>query len=404
MHPPRLVQLLVSSGVNTPVPHPMVEARVVGYRNPGMSAMQPQSLSELVRETLGADVLPLVKATGFREYDARWWLGMAGSDKPPELDLDGAHAVGLGIGTYLHERDIRPDIVTAHDFRAYSPAVRSAVAAGLVAAGCRVHDIGMGLSPTAYYAQVALDIPSVAMITASHNENGWTGVKMGCERPLTFGPDEMARVKEIVLTGAYRFREGGSERQVPDFAERYIAALTDRPKLKRHLKVVVATGNGTAGAFAPRVLEAIGCDGSQAEQEVARVVQHAPEQEAQPFPGGVIGALGDLEGHGPAEHRLVELPGARYVGDGEPDVRYGSCTDRHASIVPEAKLASASLSRRSSAMCWARSWARVRWRRGMVRPGLCCVRARSASSLVMVTGAVGRQRLGKSSLLPGAVT
>jgi phosphomannomutase/phosphoglucomutase len=222
--------------------------------------MQPQNLSDLVRKTLRADEPPLVKATGFREYDARWWLGVAGSDKAPELNLAGAIAVGLGIGTYLHERGIRPDIVTGHDFRAYSPAVRSAVAAGLVASGCRVHDIGMGLSPTAYYAQVALDIPAVAMITASHNENGWTGVKMGCDRPLTFGPDEMARVKEIVLSGAFRFREGGSERQIPDFAGRYISALTDRPKLKRQLQVVVATGNGTAGAFAPAVLEAVGCE------------------------------------------------------------------------------------------------------------------------------------------------
>jgi phosphomannomutase/phosphoglucomutase len=220
----------------------------------------PRSLDDLVQQTFGTATAPLVRSSGFREYDARWWLGIPGSAKAPELDLAGATAVGLGLGTYLHERGVRPDIVTGHDFRAYSPAVRAAVAAGLVAAGCRVHDIGMGLSPTAYYAQVALAIPSVAMITASHNENGWTGVKMGCERPLTFGPDEMARVKEIVLSGAFKFRDGGSEKTVEGFADRYIAALIDRPKLKRRLKVVVATGNGTAGAFAPRVLEAVGCE------------------------------------------------------------------------------------------------------------------------------------------------
>ena len=56
-------------------------------------------------------------------------------------------------------------------------------------------DIGLALSPMAYFAQFALDVPSVAMVTASHNENGWTGVKMGCERPLTFGPEEMARAE-----------------------------------------------------------------------------------------------------------------------------------------------------------------------------------------------------------------
>src|SRR5690606_1479879 len=76
----------------------------------------------------------------------------------------------------------------------------------------------------------------------------------------TFGPDEMARLKEIVLEGQYKAPGGGRYVFVPDMAERYIKALTDRPKLKRRLRVVAACGNGTAGAFAPRVLEAVGCE------------------------------------------------------------------------------------------------------------------------------------------------
>jgi hypothetical protein len=71
--------------------------------------------------------------------------------------------------------------------------------------------------------------------------------------------------------------------------------------------------------------------------------------------------------------------------------------------VTRLEVASTSLSRRSSAMRCARSWARVRWRRGMVRPGLCCGALVLASS-VIVTGAVGLQRLGKSSKLAGSVT
>ncbi|MFV0298328.1 MAG: phosphomannomutase/phosphoglucomutase, partial [Hyphomicrobiaceae bacterium] len=121
-------------------------------------------------------------------------------------------------------------------------------------------DIGLALSPMAYYAQFALDVPCVAMVTASHNDNGWTGIKMGLARPLTFGPDDMSELKEIVLSGASETRDGGHYVFVPDMAERYIASLADRPKLKRKLKVVAACGNGTAGAFAPQVLEAIGCE------------------------------------------------------------------------------------------------------------------------------------------------
>ena len=64
-----------------------------------------------------------------------------------------------------------------------------ALVSGLMAAGCKVHDIGLAITPMAYFAQFALDVPCVAMVTASHNDNGWTGVKMGANRPLTFGPD-----------------------------------------------------------------------------------------------------------------------------------------------------------------------------------------------------------------------
>jgi phosphomannomutase/phosphoglucomutase len=98
------------------------------------------------------------------------------------------------------------------------------------------------------------------MVTASHNDNGWTGVKMGANRPMTFGPEEMGRLKDIVMNAAFTLREGGSYEFVEGFRDRYIADLTDRPKLKRKLRVVAACGNGTAGAFAPQVLEMIGCE------------------------------------------------------------------------------------------------------------------------------------------------
>jgi phosphomannomutase/phosphoglucomutase len=98
------------------------------------------------------------------------------------------------------------------------------------------------------------------MVTASHNDNGWTGVKMGANRPLTFGPDEMTALKDIVLNARFRPSGGGAYEFVENFAARYIADLTNRPKLERRLKVVCACGNGTAGAFSPQVLQAVGCE------------------------------------------------------------------------------------------------------------------------------------------------
>ncbi len=213
----------------------------------------PRPQSSLSPNTYGYESLPLVKPTGFREYDARWLF-------EKEINLMGVQALGIGLGTLIHEMGVRPDLVTGHDFRGYSSAIKYALVSGLMAAGIRVHDIGLALSPMAYFGQFELDCPCVAMVTASHNDNGWTGVKMGANRPMTFGPEEMGRLRDIVLGGEFALREGGAYAFIADFDRRYIADLTDRPKIKRKLKVVAACGNGTAGAFAPRVLEAIGCE------------------------------------------------------------------------------------------------------------------------------------------------
>ena len=123
-----------------------------------------------------------------------------------------------------------------------------------------MRDIGLAITPMAYFAQFALDTPAVAMVTASHNDNGWTGVKMGASRPVTFGPEEMARLRDIVIAGEYRYEAGGGYEFVADFPARYVADLTARPKLTRRLKVVAACGNGTAGAFAPKLLSALGVE------------------------------------------------------------------------------------------------------------------------------------------------
>src|SRR3981189_738879 len=215
--------------------------------------MFPKPKPGLTPNTYAYESEPLVKPTGFREYDARWLL-------EKEINLMGVQALGLGLGTLIHELGVAPQVVTAHDFRAYSAAEKTALVSGLMASGCSVHDIGLALTPMAYFAQFELDVPCVAMVTASHNDNGWTGVKMGVDRPLTFGPDEMQRLKEIVLEARFHMRGGGSYVFVENFPARYMADLTKRPKLKRHLKVVCACGNGTAGAFAPKVLEAVGCE------------------------------------------------------------------------------------------------------------------------------------------------
>jgi len=151
--------------------------------------------NDLKPNTVAFETEPLISPNGFREYDARWLY-------EKEINLIGVQALGLALGEYFHERGVEPKVVVGHDYRSYSLTIKQALTLGLMSAGCQVHDIGLALSPVAYFAQFALDAPCVAMVTASHNENGWTGVKMGAARPLTFGPDEINRLKEIVFTAS----------------------------------------------------------------------------------------------------------------------------------------------------------------------------------------------------------
>ncbi|AXT25167.1 phosphomannomutase/phosphoglucomutase [Ruegeria sp. AD91A] len=195
----------------------------------------------------------MIKPTGFREYDARWKY-------PEEINLPGMTALGLGLGTQMRRRGIEPVIAVGNDYRDYSLAIKNALMLGLMQAGIRVKDIGPALSPMAYFAQFHLDVPAVAMVTASHNPNGWTGVKMGFERPLTHGPDEMSELRDIVLNGEGLPHEGGSYEFVEGIKEAYIDDLVGDFKMSRPLKVVCATGNGTASAFAPEIFERIGVE------------------------------------------------------------------------------------------------------------------------------------------------
>ena len=215
--------------------------------------MFPKPVSALTPNSYAYETTPLVKPTGFREYDARWLF-------EKELNLMGVQALGLGLGTLIHEMGVKPEIVTGHDYRGYSASIKMALINGLMASGCMVHDIGLAMSPMAYFAQFELDVPCVAMVTASHNDNGWTGVKMGAHRPVTFGPDEMSRLKEIVLNGLGTVQAGGAYHYVENFADRYIADLTNRAPYRRKMKVIAACGNGTAGAFAPAILEKLGVE------------------------------------------------------------------------------------------------------------------------------------------------
>ena len=162
--------------------------------------MFPKPSPQLFPNTYAYESQPMVKPTGFREYDARWLF-------EKEINLMGVQALGLGLARLL-EGARRPARGRRRPrfpllFRLDQARADRGPDGGRAR---RCSDIGLAITPMAYFAQFALDVPAVAMVTASHNDNGWTGVKMGAARPVTFGPEEMGRLRDIVIGGRVRPR------------------------------------------------------------------------------------------------------------------------------------------------------------------------------------------------------
>ena len=196
----------------------------------------------------------LINPNGFREYDARWLY-------KKDIDLEGIENLGKGLGTQIinHTKKTNPRVIVGHDYRSYSEEIKSALKKGLISTGCFIEDIDLALSPTVYFAQFNLNADAIAMVTASHNENGWTGVKMGIRKGLTHAPEEMKELKDITLNK--KFISGkGNEKKIKDFKNIYIKDLISKNKIKKKIKAVVACGNGTAGVFAPEILRGIGSE------------------------------------------------------------------------------------------------------------------------------------------------
>ena len=140
-----------------------------------------------------------INPNGFREYDARWLF-------EKDIDIEGITNLGKGLGTQIigHTRKKNPRVIVGHDYRSYSEKIKKALSQGLISTGCNVEDIGLSLSPMVYFAQFNLNSDAIAMVTASHNENGWTGVKMGIIKGLTHAPEEMAELKDITLNNKFK--------------------------------------------------------------------------------------------------------------------------------------------------------------------------------------------------------
>ncbi len=186
----------------------------------------------------------------FREYDIR------GRVNNQELNKKTMELIGKGFGTYLGRQGVR-DMVVGYDFRSYSEELKDALVDGLVSTGVHIIDLGMVLTPMLYYAQYHFGVKGGAMVTASHNPNGWSGVKLASDFSKTLVGDEVKEIYRIIKSKYFRIGQGLVKKDHfrSHIKEVYTEAVIRRVKLEKPLKVVVECGNGTACFFAPEILK-----------------------------------------------------------------------------------------------------------------------------------------------------
>ena len=185
----------------------------------------------------------------FREYDIR---GIVGQD----LDEDVVRTLGRAIGTYFLGRGKR-ETVMGRDCRLSSPSFAEALAAGLLATGCNVTDIGIVPTPLMYFGIFYKKLEAGVMITGSHNPPEHNGFKMMAGEETLSGSDIQA-IRGIIDAGKYA--EGKGARRPYDLVPEYRDYILKDVKLARKLKVVVDAGNGTGGVVAVPIFRKLGCE------------------------------------------------------------------------------------------------------------------------------------------------
>ncbi len=192
-----------------------------------------------------------LKRTMFREYDIR------GRESGEELNENSLYHIARGFGALLSKSGIS-DAVVGHDARATSESFHAQAVRGLTESGINVIDIGTVTTPMSYWAQYFFKTRGLAMITASHNPSGWNGLKLGTNLSKTLFPEQIRELYGIIETESYVNGSGSVRKE--DITEAYTKDLVPRVKIAKPLKVLVNTGNGTAGLFAPKLLRAAGCE------------------------------------------------------------------------------------------------------------------------------------------------
>ena len=191
-----------------------------------------------------------IDPTIFRAYDIRGKVG-------PSITTEVARLLGLAFGTYIAEGE-GAEIAVGRDNRSSGEELQQTLISALVSTGCTVYDIGLSTSPALYFAVGHWGLTGGINVSGSHNPPDENGFKLVGEGNRPIAGDEILKVKEVMEGGAFRSAKGSVVRR--EIKPEYFARLKQAARFSRPFRVVVDTGNGVAGLFAPALLREVGCE------------------------------------------------------------------------------------------------------------------------------------------------
>jgi phosphomannomutase len=186
----------------------------------------------------------------FKAYDIRGIV-------PSTLTEEVAEALGRAFGTAAR-REGEKVVAVGRDGRLSGPSLSAALVRGLVASGVDVIDVGMVTTPMLYFAANTLASSGI-QVTGSHNPKDYNGFKMVLKGRAIYGDEIQALRQTMETSGWDQPAQPGKVRNV-NILKPYRDRIVGEIKLARPLKVVVDCGNGVAGASAPEIYRAIGCE------------------------------------------------------------------------------------------------------------------------------------------------
>lgn len=257
-----------------------------------------------------------VTASIFKAYDIRGIV-------PSTISEEVAEALGKAFGsTALAEGE--KAVAVGRDGRLSGPALAQALIRGLVASGIEVIDAGMTTTPMLYFAANTLCTSGI-QVTGSHNPKDYNGFKMVLAGRAIYG-EEIQSLRRMMEAENWSLQAGGCVRTV-DVLPAYTARITADIKLARPMKIVIDSGNGIAGASAPGIFRALGCEVIELFSEVdGNFPNHHPDPSKPENLKDLIAALADSD---------AEL-GLAFDGDGD---RLGLVTKDGTNIYPDRQLA-----------------------------------------------------------------